>query len=76
MEPGVESIRVAQAPESPPGDEERLLDRVARELRVAEDQAGGRVQPRDGQVDERGEGVMIAPLSPLDESTLVHGLPR
>ena len=40
---------------------------------VPEDQAGGRVQPRDGRAGERGEGVMIAPPRPLDEPSLVHG---
>ena len=68
MEPGVEPVRVAQAREVAPGADERLLDRIARELRVPEDEAGGRVQPRDGQVDERGEGVMIASPRPLDET--------
>ena len=61
VEPRVEPVRVAEAREVAPGSDERLLDRIARELRVPEDESGGRVQPRDGQVDERGEGVMIAP---------------
>ena len=72
MKPGVESIRVAQARKVAPGADERVLDRVARELGVPEDQPGGGVQPRDGQVDERGEGVMIASPGPLDETSLVH----
>ena len=72
MEPGVEPVRVAKAREVAPGADERLLDRIARELRVPEDESGGRVQPRDGQVDERGEGVMIAPPRSDDETSLVH----
>ena len=72
MQPGVEPIRVAQTREIAPGADEGLLDRVARELRVPEDEAGRRVQPRDGQVDEHAEGVMIASPCPDDETSLVH----
>ena len=54
----------------------RLLDRVPRELRVPEDEAGDGLQPRDGRADERREGVMIAPARSLDEIPLVHGHPR
>ena len=73
MEPGIEPVGVAQARQVSPCPEERLLDRVARELRVPEDEPGRRVQPREGQVDERGEGVMIALPRSLDETSLVHG---
>ena len=66
-------IRVAQARKVSPGSDVRLLDRVARELRVPEDEAGDGLQPRDGRADERGEGVMIAPACPFDEIPLVHG---
>ena len=50
-----------------------ILDRVARELRVPEDESGGRVQASERRVDERDEGVMIAPPRPFDECSLVHG---
>src|SRR5262245_17822418 len=73
VHPGIEPIGVAQTRKVAPGADQRLLDRIARELRVPEDEAGGRVQSRDGQVDERGEGVMIAPLCPNDQISLVHG---
>ena len=73
MEPGVEPVRIAKSGQIPPGSDERLLDRVARELRVAEDQAGSRVQPREADIDERGEGVMLASPRSLDEVSLVHG---
>ena len=63
MEPGIEPIGIAKLGQVPPGADEPLLDRVARELRVAEDQPGCRVQPRDGRADEHGEGVMIASLA-------------
>ena len=73
MEPGVEPIGVTQPRQVAPGSDEGLLDRVAGELRVPEDEAGGPVQPRDGPAGELGEGVMIALPRSLDESSLVHG---
>ena len=71
-EPGIEPIGVAEPGQVAPGAEEAVLDRVMREIRVPEDQSGRCVQPRDGRAGERGEGVMIAPLCPLDEVSLVH----
>ncbi len=50
-----------------------LLDRVTRELRIPEDESGGHLQSRDGRVDERTEGLMIAPARSFDETSLVHG---
>jgi hypothetical protein len=73
VEPGVEPIRVAQPGQVPPGSDEGILDRVSRELAVPEDEASGRVQPREGSAGDRGEGVMIALPRSLDETTLVHG---
>ncbi len=57
----------------PPGPEQPLLDRVACELRVAEDEAGRAVQPHDGRAGKLGEGLMIALPRPFHESSLVHG---
>ena len=74
--PGVEPFRVAKRRQGPPGADESILDTVARELRVPEDQPGRRVQPRDGVAGKRREGVMIALLRPLDEVSLVHDSPR
>ena len=65
----------AESGQVSPGSDERLLDRVARELRVAEDQAGCRVQPREVHVEERGEGVMLASPRSLDQASLVPGRP-
>jgi hypothetical protein len=76
MEPGVEPLRVAETREVTPGSDVGILDRVARELRVAEDEAGDGFQTRDGRIDEVREGVMIAPPRSLDEIQLVHGHPR
>lgn len=75
VEPWPEPVRVAQPGQVSPGSHHRILDRVARELRVPQDESGSRVQPRDRRVDERDEGVMIAPLRPFHESSLVHSHP-
>ena len=75
VDPGVERVRVAQPGQVPPGPDERLLDRVARELRVVEDQPGRCVQAREPLADELAEGVMIASSGPLDELSLVHRRP-
>ena len=75
VEPRAESVRGAQPGQVPPGSDHRILDRVARELRVPEDEPGGRVQPRERRIDERDEGVMITPLRPFDECSLVHSHP-
>ena len=53
----------------------RLLDRVARQLRVPEDQPGGGVQSREARADENAEGLVVALGCPLDETRLVHAAP-
>lgn len=73
VEPGIESVEVAQPRQVPPGSNQRLLDRVSRKLTVPEDEAGGSVQSRKGRAGDRGEGVMIAPSRSFDETPLVHG---
>ena len=74
-QPGVEPVRVAKPGQVPPGADQTFLDRVARELRVPDDETSCRVQPRKRRVDEPGEGVMIATPRAFDKGSLVHGLP-
>ena len=73
VDPGVEPLGVAEAPQVAPGPEQGLLDGVARELAVSKDQASGRVQPSDRSTDELSEGVMIALPRAFHERSLVHG---
>ena len=73
VQPGIEPVRVAQPGQVPPRSDHRLLDGIARELCVPEDEPSGRVQPREGRADEHGEGVMIAPPRLVHERSLVHG---
>jgi hypothetical protein len=76
MEPRIETVRVAQARKVAPGPDVGVLDGVASELLVPDDEASDGFQPGDGRVDERGEGVMIASACLLDEIALVHCHPR
>ena len=71
--PGIEAVRVPQTGQVPPSSDEGVLDRIAGELRIPEDEAGGRVQARERRVDEQREGVVIASLCPPDQVSLVHG---
>ena len=73
MEPSVEPIRITKSGQVAPGSNEGLLDRVACELRVPEDEASRLVQPHDGRAGELGEGVVIATPCSLDKPSLVHG---
>ena len=73
VQPGVEPVGIPKLREVPPGPDQPLLDRVACELGVAEDEAGRLVQPHDGRAGELGEGVMIALPRALHEPSLVHG---
>jgi hypothetical protein len=73
VQPAVEPIGISKLRKVPPGSDQPLLDRVACELRVAEDEASGLVQPHDGRAGELGEGVMIASPRALHEPSLVHG---
>ena len=75
MEPGIEPLRFAQPGQVAPGSHHGLLDSVARELPVPEDESGGRVQPRERTVEERAEGVLVTSGRSFDEASLVHGHP-
>lgn len=71
-EPGIEPVRVTKPGQVSPGTDERVLDRVARELRVPEDEARGSIEAGGRRRGEQGEGVVIAPRCPLDERPSVH----
>src|SRR5262245_61077767 len=74
VQPGVESIRVAQRAQIAPRPYERLLDRVLGLVGIVQDQPSGAIQPRDRGGRKRGKGVMIAPPRPLHELSL-HACP-
>src|SRR5689334_14974970 len=76
MKPVVDAFRVAERRKVAPRSDVRILDRVAGELRIAQDQPRDGFEPRDRSLDELREGVMIAPPRPLREFPLVHAHPR
>ena len=47
IQPGIEPVGISKLREVPPGPDQPLLDRVACELGVPEDEAGSPVQPHD-----------------------------
>ena len=72
MEPGVESVGVAQPPDVSPGFDERVLQRVLGAIRVAEDQPCRRVQASARAMCEDRERLPIAQLRPRHELRLHH----
>ena len=74
MEPDIEALGVAQPWELAPGEEECLLDGVLRPLHVPEDPERDGVAPIAVQVDELGEGALVASPRQLDQPR-PHGFP-
>jgi hypothetical protein len=67
MDPGLETIRIAETGQVPPRSDHRLLDGIPGQLRIPEDEPGGPAESPDQRAGERGKGVMIAPLRALHE---------
>ena len=70
MQPRLESIDVAQSREVAPGANERFLDGVPGQVRIVQDQSCGGVEPGNRRGRQRGEGVVIASSSLLDQFPL------
>ena len=75
MQPWTEPLRVAQPREVAPGEEECLLDGVLRPLRVPEDPVRDRVAQVAVEVDEFGEGDIVAVPCPFDQPRPHCGTP-
>jgi len=75
MQPGVETLGVAQTRKVAPRTNQRFLDRILRCFWIPKDQAGGRVQPRCSSANKHGEGVAIAVACLFHVRPLVHGPP-
>jgi hypothetical protein len=67
MEPWREALRIAEPWELPPGEEECLLNGVLGAFDIAKDPVRDGVALVAVQVDERGEGDVIAIPSPFDQ---------
>ncbi len=67
MEPDLETLRVAQLRKLAPCEEECLLYGVLRPLDVPKDSVRDRVAPVTVEVDELGEGDLVAVPGPFDQ---------
>ena len=67
MEPGREALGITEPGELPPREEECLLDGVLGAFDIAKDPVRDGVALVAVQVDERGEGDVIAIPSPFDQ---------
>ena len=74
MEPDLEALRVTQPRKLTPGKEECLLDGVLGPLDIAKDPVRDGVAAVTVEVDERGEGVVVACPRSLDQPRS-HGRP-
>jgi hypothetical protein len=70
MEPGIESIGVADRANVQPGGQERLLDGIGRPVVAAQDQPRCSMQLIERIRGERREGVVIAVPGAKDEVSL------
>ena len=65
--PGFEAVGIAQAGQLVPDRDEGLLEGVFRQVRIAQDAVGHRVEPARVDLDQRGERLLISFRGPLDE---------
>jgi hypothetical protein len=73
MQPGIESVGVTKPGQVAPGADEAFLHSILCQVRIANDQPRGSVQPPEGAIYELGKGVMVASPRPFDEHSLIHG---
>ena len=72
MEPAVPRLRVTQTAHVPPGEDERVLDRVLGAIRVAEDEGRDGVEAIGRRLCQgRERGVITGPC-PLDQLSVHH----
>ena len=69
VQPELEALGIAQPRELAPGKDERLLDGVLCPLDVPEDPVRDRVAAITIEVDELGEGALVALPSTLDRTS-------
>lgn len=74
VEPGVETIGIAEGGKVPPGPNEGLLDSILGPFRIAQDQSRCAIEPAGTSSDEVGEGLGVAPCGSVDQVPLHHAL--
>ena len=70
VEPGVETVGVADGTDMQPGRGERFLDGIGRPVVAAQDQPGSSMQPIERTCGERRKGVVVAVPCAQDEVSL------
>ena len=74
VEPGVESVGIANRADVQPGGQERVLDGIGRSVVTSQDQPCRSMQAIERTRGERGEGVVVAVSGAEDEVSL-HRVP-
>ena len=72
VQPVVERRRIAQPRQAAPRPDQGVLDGVLGQIRIAQDEAGGGIQPRTGHAGEFSKGMPVASLRSNHEPVLVH----
>jgi hypothetical protein len=72
VQPGVESVRIAEPGQVAPRPDVRFLHGITSEVVIAKDEPGHRLESRDRTAQEHGEGVVVASPRSLDEFSLAH----
>ncbi len=75
MQPGSEPLQLTEPGQISPCPRQCLLDSVAGEFRVPEDEADASVESDQGVTDEHGRRVMIASPCSHDQLLLLDGRP-
>ncbi len=75
LQPGIEAIRIAEAPQVPPGDHQRVLQSILGSVDVAQDPVGDREEPIGAGANQVDVRRLIAVPCRLDEIAIHRILP-
>ena len=75
MDPGLETVRIAQLRDAAPSEHEGVLQRVLGEARVAQDPLGDRVEAVADLVHQDGERLSVSLAGLFDEVSIHVDLP-
>jgi hypothetical protein len=67
MQPGIESVRIAESTQVTPGDHQRILEGILGSIDVPQDPMRDREEPVATRMDQVHEGLLVAALRRLDE---------
>ena len=72
MEPRIEPVRIAESPDVPPGDHERVLEGILGPIDVAQGPLGDREEPVDPNADQVDVRLPVPVPCGLDELAIHH----